>query len=137
VAEKVVDFMGATKKFVDFMLEFLPEPPPDRPPELLRCSWEHTHIVASLRKIYEWRSRALHGGIPFPPPMCMSPVRFDGALAEKPLGVGAAAQGGVWTEEDMPMLLYTFEYLVQHALVSWWISMLTVAADATDLPPEH
>jgi len=78
----------------------------------------------SVNKIYEYRSKALHEGIPFPAPMCHSPwTAGDGVFAEKFHAFAMGTQGGVWQAEDIPMLLHTFEYIVRKVLLRWWQSM--------------
>ncbi len=77
----------------------------------------------SLAKVYGYRSDALHGGIPFPPPMCAVPHQHDGLAAETP-GTAYSALGAVWTKKDLPMFLHTFEYIVRGALLKWWQSMI-------------
>jgi len=72
VATLLAPYLGATRKFVEFVLRFLPPPP------LVRASfaqhpWEPKAMKRSLEKIYNYRSQALHGGKPFPAPMCMAP----------------------------------------------------------------
>ncbi len=124
VAEIIADFMGATKKFIDFILTFLPPPPKNRPAESLQLSWDVKHLKKSLRKVYDWRSKALHRGIAFPLPMCEPPFSHDGKFAEKPIGLATQAKGGTWVAKDIPMLLHTFEYIVRHSLLNWWDSMI-------------
>ena len=41
--------------------------------------------------------------------------------------------GGVWLEEDIPLLLHTFEYITRETLLSWWRSMGVTAGG----PPEQ
>jgi hypothetical protein len=36
---------------------------------------------------------------------------------------GVAGQGAVWREEDLPMHLHTFAYIVGEALCNWWASL--------------
>ncbi len=120
----VVSFMGSTKKFRDFVLKFLPEPPKQRPAEFAQHSWDLKTMSKSLVTIYKWRSRALHGGIPFPYPMCMLPHEFHGGLTERPLGLSTMTQQAVWSRDDTPMLLFVFEYIVRNVLLSWWKSMI-------------
>jgi len=124
VADMIADYMGAGKKFIDFIIHFLPEPPTKRPPEFFQHSWEQQELKKSLRTIYTWRSRALHGGTPFPEPMCMAPDRHEDAYDEKPFSPAMGAKGGVWVAKDMPMLIHTFEYIVRNTLINWWKSML-------------
>jgi hypothetical protein len=118
--------MGATKRFRDFVLYFLPEPPPVRPREYAQHDWTRPAIKKSLNSIYGHRSNALHGGKPFPAPMCWPP-RSDGeAFYEKPAAGGTAAGRGdnMWAAQDLPMHLHTFEYIVRRALLGWWRSLL-------------
>jgi len=123
VAALLADSMGATKKFTDFMMTFLPDPPAERPHEFYQLSWESPDMKKILAKVYGYRSDALHGGIPFPAPMCAAPHQHDGLAAETP-GTAHSALGAVWTKKDLPMLLHTFEYIVRRALLKWWQSMI-------------
>jgi len=126
VAKMIVGFLGSTKKFVDFVLEFRPEPPDQRPSEWARAPWDPTGIRKSMRVIYEHRSRALHDGTPFPAPMCEPPWIGEGmpAPVECPRGVMLPTLGVKWDDDDVPMCLHTFEYIVQGALCKWWESMV-------------
>jgi hypothetical protein len=127
VAEEMAPYMGATRKFVDFILEFLPEPPAERSYEWAQHSWDPKSMRNSMRLIYQHRSRALHGGTPFPAPMCMPPRRVaqNPALTEVPTGLSSSTRGSTWARKDTPMLLHTFEYLVRNALLRWWSSTVT------------
>lgn len=120
VAVLMANFMGATKKFVDFLITYLPKPPEKRPPAGFQILWDEENLSKSFKKIYDWRSKALHGGTPFPLPMCNPPHNFKGYLAEKPIGLASEAKGGVWVAKDIPMLLHTFEYIARHSLLNWW-----------------
>jgi len=123
VAALLAPYMGATRKFIDFVITFLPAPPAARPAEFYRLSWRVPDMKKSLSKVYEYRSLALHGGIPFPAPMCESPHRHNEIAAETP-GTAYSALGGVWAKKDLPMYLHTFEYIVRRALLKWWQSMI-------------
>jgi hypothetical protein len=123
VAEYIVEYMGATKKFIDFVLAFLPSPPKNRP-KFGRHPWSKTKIKKTLEKIYGYRSDALHGSRAFPAPMCMSPMISDGYPIEVPTGFSTSTLGGVWVKEDSPLLLHTFEYIVRGALLKWWASLI-------------
>ena len=125
VASHISDSLGATQKFVDFILEFFPQPTEKRPPEWLQHQWNPTDIKKTMKIIYNYRSKALHGGTPFPYPMCKPPYyakEFD-APGEKPYGLGCSADGGIWNVKDTPMLLNTFEYIVRNCLLTWWKSL--------------
>lgn len=128
VAKRIAPFIGSTKKFVDFLLEYLPAPPQPRPPEFFAHPWTHDLLEKSLQIIYDRRSRALHGGKPFPPPMCTPPGRHSDARDAWDEVYGApamATRGGAWRKKDTPMLLSTFEYIARHALLKWWRSLPT------------
>lgn len=120
VAEIIADYMGSTKKFVDFVVEFLPAPPKDRPGEAFQHMWDAKSLTKSLRIIYDWRSRSLHGGTPYPLPMCEPPYNLGSGLTEKPPSLATTALGAYWTAKDTPMLLHTFEYIVRNTLLMWW-----------------
>jgi hypothetical protein len=122
VANFIADMLGSTKKFVDFVMEFLPPAPSQRPPQWLQLAWAGEPIRESLRKIYKYRSKALHEGRPFPYPMCESPANsLDWpAVAEIPNGYATSYLGGTWLLQDTPMLLHTFEYITRNALLAWW-----------------
>lgn len=124
VANQIVKSIGATKKFTDFIMKFLPSPPVERPPAFVQVSWSRGKMRDALSKIYDYRSHALHGGIPFPAPMCWPPGRQERVFDEAPSGLAASTQGGVWVAKDTPMLLHVFEYIVRHALLNWWQAML-------------
>lgn len=126
VANLLADSFGATKKFIDFLIEFLPPPPNIRPHVNARLSFDKTSLRKILRTVYRCRSKALHGGTPFPVPMC-EPPHFLGKTnipAEVPVAVATKAMGAVWHREDAPMHLHIFEYIVQGALKNWWQYML-------------
>lgn len=88
-------------------------------------------MKAALRKIYAYRSRALHSGTPFPNPMCRAPLRHrDGEIPEEiPAGLASGALGATWLAEDTPMLLHTFAHIARGALLNWWTSMDPEAVD--------
>jgi hypothetical protein len=124
VADMIADYMGVTKKFVDFVLEFMPPPPQERPPESAQHPWDNKTLEQSLRAIYRWRSRALHSGVRFPLPMCEPMWPVGNVLAEKPMALAVATADAAWRVEDTPMLLHVFEHIARHALLGWWASML-------------
>lgn len=125
VADILVNYMGATKKFTGFILEFFPEPPKNRSNlKYGLIEWDNNSIEKPLKIIYDWRSKALHSGIPFPAPMCEAPRLIDDGYSEKPLGLASRTGQGVWKNEDTPMLLHMFEYIVRNALLKWWSNKL-------------
>ena len=127
VADQIADTIGATRKFIAFTLRFLPPEPPLRPEKWLQVVWEEADLKRSLRKIYGYRSKALHTGVPFPAPMCQPPRPFGPtAPTERPVGLATRTLGAVWLREDMPMSLHIFEYIARKALQSWWSSLRPV-----------
>lgn len=122
VANHISQSLGATNKFVKFIIEFLPEPPEKRP-KYSQFKWSKTNMRDALSRIYKWRSRALHSGIPFPDPMCRPPMIQDDSYFEIPSGLAASSFGGTWIAKDMPMHLHLFEYIVRNALLAWWASL--------------
>ncbi|MGH9894349.1 MAG: hypothetical protein ACREA0_20670, partial [bacterium] len=126
VASQLVEILGATKAFLTFTREHIPDPPAARPPAWAQTSWTPSDLANTLGKIYTYRSRALHGGKPFPAPMCMPPMRVTertGAPAERPYGIKMFTLGGTWTQDDVPINLHAFAYVVRGVLLKWWRSM--------------
>lgn len=124
VADQVVGVTGATSKFVRFLLSMAPSPPDQRPPEWARIPWTSTARRTMFSRIYEYRSRALHGGTPFPAPMGWAPRMNEGGWSERPEGGASAVGYWVWRSEDTPMYLNTFAYIARQALLNWWRAML-------------
>jgi hypothetical protein len=122
VAKQMADSLGATSKFIKFALGFLPPPPAKCPPKGFQLSWDRSDMEGVIRKIYDYRSKALHAGIPFPFPMCTPPLRHLDWLApaEVPVGLSTSAVGGTWLASDTPVIFHTFEYIARHALLTWW-----------------
>jgi len=119
VADLIADYMGMTKKFRDFLIEHLPHPPTPRPP-WGEITWNSSNLKKIFNKIYDCRSKALHGGIAFPLPMCERPYKHkDGTYSEIPPGFGTSTYTTAWDHENM-VTLHTFEYIARGALVNWW-----------------
>ena len=123
VASEISDSIGATKTFVDFILEHFPEEPSERPPVHTRIDWSKEAFNKYLRQIYEYRSIALHGGTPFPSPMSEPPMKSEGKYIERPSGLATSSHNAVWTHKDLPMLLHIFEYVVRNSIINWWQSL--------------
>jgi len=131
VADEFTDSIGATKKFVDFLLEYAPPAPEKRPSEWGQVDWSNDNLRRAFAKIYVHRSKALHTGIPFPAPMCQPPAKYEAswlAVEERPTPKAVSVAGGTWLERDMPMLLHTFEYIARRALNAWWSSLANPAS---------
>ena len=64
VIRRAAKTLKATKKFIDFSMKFQPPPPPERPEHRwAQHSWNRKDFRATVRKIYDYRSRALHNGV--------------------------------------------------------------------------
>jgi hypothetical protein len=124
LAPLLVPLYKSTAKFLDLFNKFPPPPPEKRPPDGYRIHpWNHEVLSSMLRKVYDWRSKALHAGIAFPLPMCeppyLDPNNWE-APSESIMGLAASALGGVWTKKEMPFPLHIFEYVVRKVILSWW-----------------
>jgi hypothetical protein len=125
VATEIAPYMGATVKFRDFLLAFLPDPPTKRAPVPHRIPWETKYLKRAFERLYGYRSRTLHGGAAFPSPLCEPP---DG-LEE--LTKGSSISGRhVWKPTNVPMFLHVFEYIVRGALLAWWQMLVPPANSA-------
>lgn len=130
VANEFVNSIGSTKKFVDFLTEFCPDPPEKRPFEHYQVEWTPTNLRKVFRRIYAHRSKALHEGIPFPAPMCEPPSLPPQHVAEeKSLGAGIGVN--TWQAKDIPMLFHIFEYIARDALNAWWAEIAQSAKDTS------
>lgn len=121
VAEHLAPYTGSRRSFAEFVTNFCPEPPDERPPESGQLSWEREEFERAVKKVYDYRSTALHGGTPFPAPMCEPPMKAAGwdHASEKPLALASSTRGAAWRASDTPMLLHTFEYITRTALLNW------------------
>ncbi|MFZ4748661.1 MAG: hypothetical protein ACOYLK_17545, partial [Sphingomonas sp.] len=133
VARTLKGVIGAESKFIGFMEAFMPPEPVERP-TFGKVDFGAEAMLASIKRIYRLRSRALHSGIPFPAPMCLSPERYDdGPFQESPLGLATTTLGASWKAEDTPMLLHVFAYLTRGALLNWWRGMPKSGIEPEDL----
>lgn len=126
VAEQIEPSLGATRKFVRFSLQFFPLPPLVRPPEAFQITWNKKSMKKVLGLIYGYRSKALHGGTPFPAPMCDHALHLsvsEGFSERCSFGLATRTRGGFWLDKDLPISLHTFHYFVREALLGWWKSM--------------
>lgn len=122
IATEFADTLGSTQKFVKFCLKHLPPAPTPRPAEWAQFPWSKTKMREALSKIYEYRSRALHDGRPFPAPMCSPPrsMREWNAPAETLTSLGIHQAGSTWLKNDVPFHLHVFEYIARSAILEWW-----------------
>ncbi|MDX6242006.1 MAG: hypothetical protein QOG10_6877 [Kribbellaceae bacterium] len=122
VAQHLGPQIKSAKAFKDF-LEACAPPPPDVRPQFSSLDW--SKMLQHATKIYDHRSKALHGGKPFPLPMCECPrVEESGAIQEIPHGLNSGALGAIWDAKETPMLLSTFEYIARGALLTWWDELI-------------
>jgi hypothetical protein len=132
MAAEWAKLLKSEDRFTKFLIAHLPDPPGRRPAADFQVPWSKTNIRRVLSLVYEHRSRALHGGIPFPLPMCASPLSTLAweAPSERP-GAGAHHEaGGTWVAEDMPIHLHTFLHLVRGALLKWWQTLAPTSPTA-------
>ncbi len=123
VAGEISSSLGATNKFIKFCLKFLPAPPENRPREFAQVKWNKTGFRKILNKIYEYRSTALHGGIPFPAPLCRPPRKIEEGkpLSEKGSdGLASHSHGASWVSEDLPISANTF-FIFAHGVLNNWL----------------
>ena len=125
VAEDFADMFRATKKFIDFAVRFSPDPPAtDQRPsaESLQINWTESGLKKIFDKVYKYRSRSLHVGIPFPDPMLRpSPTDSESPPPEVPLGLASSSMGGTWDHNKYaPINLHCFHYITRKALLKWW-----------------
>lgn len=130
VAAEMRKVIGATSKFRGFCRRFKPDPPADRP-QFGKFDFDDASYRDAIDRIYDYRSRALHGGTPFPHPMCMPPMACgdDGRVEERPTGLAASSYSATWLAEDLPMCLHTFAYITRGALLRWWQSLVDRSDD--------
>ncbi|SNT55693.1 hypothetical protein SAMN05443665_104418 [Actinomadura meyerae] len=129
VAKSISGTLGAEGKLIDFALTYAPPPPATRP-EFGLMDWDNLEVA--LRVLYDHRSRDLHGGIPFPEPLCSPPLTDSNDYAAEAFpGMGATSGGGSWPADRLPMYLHTFAYITGEVLRSWWLGL------PTDTKPEQ
>jgi len=124
VADMIAHTFGATKKFIDFTMRFMPDPPQERPEQESLCvKWSKTSLKKVLNAVYNYRSRSLHAGLPFPAPMFEPPFQFaaDSPPSEVPMtGLASHSCGGTWMPKDTPINLHCFHYITRGVLLKWW-----------------
>lgn len=130
IANELSHLLGSTNKFVTFLDEFGPRDGPSPRPVHARLPWhDRDAMTKAYRIIYGHRSKTLHEAVGFPVPMLSVPRRWEvgAGYDEVPTGLASGARGGAWTREHTPMLLHTFEYIVQHSLLAWWRTLAPAA----------
>lgn len=133
VAAEFSDSLGVTKKFVDFCLAHLPPAPELRPSEAFQIDWTPEFWQRALKQIYQYRSKALHEGIPFPAPLSDPPMLFTGDSAPSErgtLGLSSNTLGGSWIANDLPMNMNVFAQFTRSVLLNWLSKLVDPAAMA-------
>lgn len=122
VAQALAGMLNVERKLLAFTLHYAPDPPDQRPQA---AQVDFDDLEPALRQIYEWRSRDLHDGIPFPPPLCEPPIRDEHGPYERFPALGLEGGGGYWPADTLPMYLHTFAHIVGGALRIWWQDLPT------------
>ena len=138
VAKFIAPTLGARKKFRDFTMRFMPDEPNERPDQKwLQVKWSETGLKKVLNKIYDYRSRSLHGGIPFPDPMLQFPYPIGKESLPPEVPLGSASYQGIWMEKDIPINLHCFHYITRGVLLNWWRDALTQPSPHPDQDTER
>ncbi|MBK7830476.1 hypothetical protein [Nannocystis sp.] len=115
LAEVPGEITGVKEKFLDLLIQNLPDPPSVRPPHH-QVDWNS--LRAALQQIYAYRSQYLHAGFPFPTPMTRRPEDESGGqgrYGERPHG-GLGYGGTTFESETSPMHFHVFAYIVRGAM---------------------
>lgn len=118
IAKVQMRMLGATRSFLAFLTSFLPDAPIVRPTSD-QLEWSAEGLRPSLKQVYQFRSRYVHAGDPFPWQLRMAPEFGGGVPVEHPSEVLAP------DDEKPPMHLHVFERIVRGALVKWWAHIAT------------
>jgi hypothetical protein len=130
VAQSLAGLLNAEHKFLAFTLRHAPGPPDRRP--VGAALVDFGNLEPALGQIYNWRSRDLHDGIPFPAPLCEPPMGHEDPPYERFPALGISGGGGYWPADELPMYLHTFAYIVAGALRNWWDHLPTPGPFAAD-----
>ncbi|MDV7222638.1 hypothetical protein [Streptomyces prunicolor] len=120
VAQELVGVVRATARFLSCVKTHLPGPPAVRPEIYAQVDWAWPKLRKQVAQVYDYRSRRLHGGVPFPSPLCQVPFGQEATLEERPTCIASASGNAAWLSEDLPMHLHTFGYIVRGCLLDWW-----------------
>ncbi|PTO92380.1 hypothetical protein [Vibrio splendidus] len=124
-AETFGPITKATAKFLKFCKYFCPESLTQE--NSYGFKYTSTKLSNALRTIYNHRSQALHGGIPFPAPMCVPPDDHKlGEYRQVPNQLGVYMKGATWVGSDIPMNLHLFHFLTRKILMEWIRSLTSI-----------
>lgn len=128
IAKEFEGTFGATKKFCDFCVNFLPDAPLVRP-EGGKIVWTEENLLEIFKSVYKSRSSALHAGKPFPKPMCSPPDNYFGLAEQAVCPPNAeftpikASLGASWSHKEAPINLNIFFHMTHSILNKWWESL--------------
>ena len=110
MANYLSDRFKLAQNFVDFIIEFL-----SKSASHLLSNYTDQQMKKIFKKIYGYRSKALHAGTPFPLPMCEAPPQITSngqkIFSEKGmLSLAFHTQEGSWLPEDAPLNLNAFAH---------------------------
>jgi len=101
-AQHLARTLKATKRFVDFVVHLMPDPPEQRPAQVYCFEWTKERMKDCAAIVYGHRSLALHEGIPFPRPMC-APDYLRGQKVPAEIFIrDTAVLDGAWRKADLP-----------------------------------
>jgi len=124
IAAVIAKSSGVLAKVRSFILSHLPPEPLLRPEIKYQVPWDSKSLLKIFGNIYDLRSKAVHEGKQFPSELCRP----------------AEIIGGVYAEYSPPyerhpkstlMRLHGFAYLVQQAILQWWLEAGTTTTDET------
>lgn len=128
VASELAPIVKGTVRFMACVERYLPEPPHVRPEEYAQVAWDWPSMKESIKGVYGYRSARLHGGVPFPLPLCLPPMPNGETWEERPSGIAMAAGNAAWVADDLPMHLHTFGHIARGCLLQWWRASADAAA---------
>ena len=126
VADYLSDRFKLAHNFVEFIIEFFAKSPDSH----LLSNYTTQQMKKIFKKIYSYRSKALHAGTPFPIPMCEPPPQtYDNngnkVFSEKGMVSRAFhTPEGSWLPEDTPLNLNAFAIITRRVILEWWESLL-------------
>ncbi len=139
LAEEFAPITKATHKFISFSCQFLPKEFPNRPAEdFMKIDWSQPFWESTFKTIYDYRSKALHEGIPFPLPMLGPPVPSGSSYSEKgTLGPTVETYSAKWKSADLPINLNLFAQVTREMILNWLHEIIDGKAqnsDCMDMP---
>ena len=122
LSEHFAPLTKATQTFINFSLEFLPPAPAERPLEFMRIDWTSGFWKSAFKKIYAYRSKALHEGTPFPLPMMDPPYLHNNCAVPAEKGttsLGVRVGNASWEAADLPINLNLFTQVTRQLILKW------------------